>query len=182
MDAFEQLVAALLEREGFWVRSSVKVRLTTAEKARIGRATSPRWELDIVAYHAATNEIRIVECKSFLFSRGVSLQAFDVERRFAGRFKLFNDRRLFGIVSRRLVRQLAVTGSCQPKPTVRLRLAAGRVVASQREELQRLFQKRGWLLLDRTWLLAGLIASATGGYENNMATVVAKLLDERNLE
>ena len=32
MDSFESLVATLLGREGFWVRSSFKVELTKAEK------------------------------------------------------------------------------------------------------------------------------------------------------
>ncbi len=57
MDAFEQLVGNLLESEGYWVKQSVKVALTKEDKARIGRKSSPRWEIDVVAYHAAQNRL-----------------------------------------------------------------------------------------------------------------------------
>ena len=49
MDAFEQVVAEILWMEGYWVRTSVKVELTKAEKYLIGLPSAPRWELDIVA-------------------------------------------------------------------------------------------------------------------------------------
>jgi hypothetical protein len=49
MDAFEQVVSEILWLEGNWVRQSVKVELTKEEKRAIGRPSSPRWELDIVA-------------------------------------------------------------------------------------------------------------------------------------
>jgi len=50
MNAFEALIALLLRRQGYWVQTSFKVKLTKAEKRRIGRPSSPRWELDLVAY------------------------------------------------------------------------------------------------------------------------------------
>ena len=56
MDSFETLVGSLLEKDGFWVRTSVKVELTAEEKRKIGRPSSPRWELDLVAYKAKSNE------------------------------------------------------------------------------------------------------------------------------
>lgn len=65
MDAFEQVVAEILWTQGYWVRTSVKVNLTKAEKMHIDRSTSPRWELDVVAYSAQTNVINVVECKSY---------------------------------------------------------------------------------------------------------------------
>lgn len=71
MDAFEQLAAELLFANGWWVQTSVKVELTKEEKKQVGRQSSPRWELDVVAYKGATNEILVIECKSFLDSRGV---------------------------------------------------------------------------------------------------------------
>jgi len=50
MDAFEQVVEEILWREGYWVRTSVKVELTREEKIAIELPSSPRWELDVVAY------------------------------------------------------------------------------------------------------------------------------------
>jgi len=49
MDSFEQLISEILWMEGFWVQTSLKVNLTKAEKRQIGRPSSPRWELDVVA-------------------------------------------------------------------------------------------------------------------------------------
>ena len=65
MDAFETVVAAILQRQGYWTLTSVKVGLTKEEKREIGRHSSPRWELDVVAYRGRDNSIKVVECKSF---------------------------------------------------------------------------------------------------------------------
>ena len=48
MDAFENVIASILQRRGYWTMTSVKVELTKAEKRAIGRPSAPRWELDIV--------------------------------------------------------------------------------------------------------------------------------------
>jgi hypothetical protein len=77
MDAFEQVVSEILWRDGFWVRSSVKVELTPEDKKAIGRTTSPRWELDVVAYRPSDNVLRIVECKSYLDNPGVGVDWID---------------------------------------------------------------------------------------------------------
>ncbi|TWT89758.1 hypothetical protein Mal64_01370 [Pseudobythopirellula maris] len=77
MDAFESLIATILMRDGFWVQTSLNVKLTKSEKVEIGRHSSPRWELDVVAYRPGDNVLRVVECKSYLDSSGVRLTAFD---------------------------------------------------------------------------------------------------------
>jgi hypothetical protein len=66
MDAFENLIAMLLRRDGYWTTTSVKVELTKDEKKSINRPSNPRWEIDVVAYKGATNQILAVECKSYL--------------------------------------------------------------------------------------------------------------------
>ncbi len=43
MDSFEQVIASILERRGFWTRTSVKVELEREEKHAIGRPSSPRF-------------------------------------------------------------------------------------------------------------------------------------------
>jgi hypothetical protein len=50
MDAFESLIAMLLRHEGYWTTPSFKIELTKKEKVSIGKASSPRWELDLIAY------------------------------------------------------------------------------------------------------------------------------------
>ena len=42
MDSFEEVIAAILQRKGYWTQTSVKVELTKAEKRKIGRDSSPR--------------------------------------------------------------------------------------------------------------------------------------------
>ncbi len=65
MNAFEELVGNLLERQGFWVKRNLKVELTAEEKRRISRPSCPRWELDLLAYRANNNELLVCECKSY---------------------------------------------------------------------------------------------------------------------
>ena len=48
MDAFEELAADLFRSEGCWARTGVRLDLTREEKLRIGRHSSPRWEIDLV--------------------------------------------------------------------------------------------------------------------------------------
>jgi hypothetical protein len=177
MNAFEQLVSEILWNQGQWVRTSFKVELTKSEKVRIGRPSSPRWELDIVAFQGGANILRVVECKSYLDSRGVAMDAFDGRNPdFADRFKLFNDARLREVVFGRLRLQLAERGACPHDTQVRLCLACGRVAAKDRAGLYARFEAEGWELWDESWLREGLERMSDGGYENQVSAVVAKLL------
>lgn len=114
MDAFEQVVAEILWMDGHWVRTSVKVELTKEEKRKIGRPSSPRWELDIVAYNGRDNLLRVVECKSYLGSLGVQAKGFEAESDNASRYKLFNDASLREVIFRRLQLQFCEAGFCPP--------------------------------------------------------------------
>jgi len=130
MDAFEQVVAEILWRRGYWVRTSVKVGLSKAEKEAIKLPSTPRWELDVVAYKGSDNSLLAVECKSFLDSPGVKIHAFDGSNKEAAkRFKLFNKPTLLDVVFNRLRLQLADADFCRPNPTIKLCLPA---VASRR--------------------------------------------------
>jgi hypothetical protein len=184
MDAFEQLVSEILWMEGYWVRTSVKVDLTKEEKRLIGRHSSPRWELDIVAYKGGENLLRVVECKSFIDSLGVKASAFDGSRaEDAKRYKLFNEPELRRIVFRRLSLQLAEAGACQNAPEVRLSLACGKVRnKSDREVIRAHFIAQGWELWDEAWLRDRLKRMAGQGYENQVSAVVAKLLLRETVE
>ena len=180
MDAFEQLVSEILWMEGYWVRTSVKVKLTPAEKRQIGRASSPRWELDIVAYSARDNVLKVIECKSYLDSRGVKLHAFDGSNdKSAKRFKLFTENKLRRIVLKRLRLQFAETGACRTNSEVKLCLASGRIATdTDRTGLHKHFAKKGWELWDEDWLRERIkrMADPKESYENQVSAVVAKLL------
>ena len=159
MDAFESLVATLLRRQGYWAETSFKVELSKAEKRRIGRPSSPPWELDLVAYRGDANEILVVECKSFLDSPGV--RARDNEFYPPSRYKLFTDAALRRVVLRRLARQLTERGSCREDPTITLCLAAGNIAnQASHEWIARRFKRMGWRLFDPAWIRGELIAAS----------------------
>lgn len=176
MDAFETVVASILQRQGYWTLTSVKVELTKKEKRQIGRHSTPQWELDVVAYRGSENEILVVECKSFLDSPGVQRKAFDGSNKKAEkRYKLFRDNTLRKVVFQRLKRQLISAGFCAPNPTMRLCLAAGKVRGDE-QWLETHFKKKGWLLFGPETIRSELRKLRDAGYENNVAAVVAKML------
>ena len=177
MDAFEHVVAEILWREGYWVRTSVKVELTKEEKRSIGLPSAPRWELDVVAYRASDNCLKVVECKSFLNSPGVRLRGFDPNHPDAARYKLFNSAKLRDVVFGRLKQQFIESGACLRGAAVQLCLACGRIASdADRKGLRKHFNDQGWELWDEAWLRDRLKDMAAGGYENQVSAMVAKLL------
>lgn len=175
MDAFESLIAMLLRHEGYWVAPSFKVELSKEEKRLVGRHSTPRWELDLVAYKGATNEILAIECKSFLDSTGVVFRsgAFEPPKR----YKLFGDEILRRVVLECATRQLSASGACAASPKITLCLAAGKIAKkSDRAGLERHFADLGWRLLSPEWVKSRLLAASKRGYENDVAFVVSKLL------
>jgi hypothetical protein len=178
MDAFETVVSEILWRDGYWVQNSLKVELTKEEKVAIARPSTPRWELDIVAYSGRRNELLVVECKSYLDSIGVQFRAFDgTDGILANRFKLFNDATLRNIVLNRLRLQLFEAGLINQDPSIKLVLVCGKIVRDKdRGLLREHFGRSGWLLWDAQWLKEKLKSMSEGGYENSPVAVVAKLL------
>lgn len=176
MDSFEQVVAEILWNEGFWVRTSVKVELTKEEKKKIGKPSSPRWEIDVVAYKAKSNLLRIVECKSYLDSVGVQAAGFGPKSKKSARYKLFNDKLLLSVISNRLSLQLTEKGFCRSNPKIQLCLACGKIKKGDRPKLGKIFGSKNWELWDEEWFREKLNSMANNGYENQISSVVAKLL------
>jgi hypothetical protein len=176
MDAFEQLAADIFWNEGYWVRTSVKVELTREEKVRIGRHSSPRWEIDLIAYRATSNELLALECKSYLDSGGVHAAHFLPGSKYAHRYKLFHDPVLRETVLERLRLQCVELGLCPADVSVRLGLIHGHVTSHNAPLLARIFENEGWLLFGPDWLKAHLGRMSDGGYENSTAAIVAKIL------
>jgi len=175
MDAFESLVSMLLRHDGYWTTPSFKVELTAGDKAKIGRESSPRWEIDLVAYKPSTDELLAVECKSLMDSTGVVFRnnKFEPEKR----YKLFSEPKLRSVVLSRLLRQLRRTGSCTGNPKVRLCLAVGNIAhKTDRDGLERHFEMKKWGLFGPDWVFDRLSKAASKGYENDVAFIVSKLL------
>ena len=174
MNGFEALIAELLCDEGYWIRSSVKVALTKDDKRAIGRPSSPRWEIDLVAYHAPENRVMAVECKSYLDNPGVNLA--DIQGgRYASRYKLFTEPVVREVVLSRLASDLVSDGFCSPDPAVSLALAVGRL-RSDPDTTRAHFDENGWVLLDPQWIHERLNAVSDGGYTDSIAAMVAKVL------
>jgi hypothetical protein len=176
MDSFESLIATILRAQGYWVHPSFKVLLSKPEKTDIGIPSSPRWELDLVAYKGATNEVLVVECKSYLDSAGVKFSAFGEGAKFSERYKLFTREKVRQTVLARLQRQLEESGLCAPSPKITLCLAAGNIAGeNNRASLRKHFEKKGWILFGEDWLHEQLDNLAAAGYENDAGIMVAKL-------
>ena len=176
MDAFESVVATLLERKGYWTRIGFKVDLTRQERRQIGRPTSPRWEIDIIAYKGSTNDLLSIECKSHLNSPGVRFTAFDgSNEKQAKKFKLFNDKTLREVVLNRLSIQLMDAGFCAIPPKITLGLVAGKIYGDA-NPLREHFEKNGWWLRDICWLKEELKELSKSGYDNTIVAIVSKLI------
>src|SRR3954452_24496400 len=76
MDAFEQIAARLFEVQGYWTRIGYAVELTKEQKVAVGQPSLPRPQLDVIAYKPTTNELLVIECKSYLDSPGVKHAGF----------------------------------------------------------------------------------------------------------
>jgi hypothetical protein len=183
MDAFEQVVSEILWMKGLWIRTSVKVDLTPEDKKAIDRTTSPRWDLDIVAFSGRDNLLYVVECKSYLNSRGVTFAGLSgADTATASRYKLFTDETLREVVFNRLRAQLTSSGFCPPIPAsnVRLSLACGHIASKgERTKLHDHFKAQNWELWDEEWLREYLEKMANSKYENQVSHVVAKLLRDK---
>jgi hypothetical protein len=132
--------------------------------------------LDVVAYRGRDNDLRVVECKSFLDSPGVECTAFNgTNPAAAKRYKLFCDATLRRVVLGRLKQQLVAAGFCAQDPTVRLCLAAGKIRGDE-TWLRSHFEANGWLLVGPDSIRSELRALRDAGYENSVAAIVTKLL------
>ena len=63
MDYFEALVKTVLEREGYWMIQSFKVELTKEEKRELGRPSTPRPEIDLLAFSPVNDQLMVIEVK-----------------------------------------------------------------------------------------------------------------------
>jgi len=176
MDSFEQIVAGLLFREGYWVIQSFKVDLTKKEKARIKRPSCPRWEIDLLAYKGSSNELLAVECKSYLDSLGVKASEIISKPTSKSRYKLFVDKTLRDTILKRLSIQTHELGLTPPSIKPQLALVAGKIYSNDKEELQKHFDKHNWKLFDASWLVKSLKMRADDSYHDSIADVVSKLI------
>ena len=175
MEAFESLISMLLRHEGYWTIPGYKVKLTASDRNAIDRPSSPRWEIDLLAYRASTNTVIAIECKSFLDSRGVLFRNGHFERE--GRYKLFEEAKTREVVLARLKQQLCDDHLCASNPKMVLALAAGHFANStDAADLRAVFKSKGWWIYGPDRVREKLLRASEEGYENDIAFVVSKLL------
>lgn len=178
MNAFEELVAGLLRRDGYWTQHSYKVALTKEERRVLGKPSLPRIEIDILAYRPKTNSLLWVECKSYMDSTGVQTSNFDAE---SGRYKIFANKKLRDVATARLCTQTVAQGFSRRNPKVEYCLVAGHIADGSRVALESRFKSEGWHLRTETWIREHLERMAGVAYEDDVATMVAKLISSGNL-
>ena len=181
MDAFETIAARFFEVQGFWTRIGVKVEITKQEKVALNNKSMPRPEIDVIAWKPSTNQLLIIECKSYLDSTGVRLEHLhgqdDVEN---DKFKLFNRAPLRALIVTALVRQLRDEGLIiGADPTVQFVLIAGKIYSDHEAKVRARCEECAWRLISPSELAQGVRKFAKRGYENDVITIVTKLL-ERN--
>lgn len=177
MDAFEDLVSQLLVEDGYWIIQSFKVNLTKSEKKKINRPTTPRPEIDIIAYKADVNIIYAIEAKSFIDSIGVKIDEIDIEYEIQeGRYKLLTCSNYRKTVTKRLKHQLHEKGLINEKTKVSFGLVAGNVYQNKYEEIKTLYEKKRWLFWGPLEIKDKLENLIKKGYEDNAITMAAKLL------
>ncbi len=177
MDAFEQIIGQLLEEEKYWVRHSVKIELTPAEKKLIGKPSTPRPEIDIAALDIQTNTIFLLEVKSFLDSPGVYYEHVTAEQtQQEGRYKLLTSENYRVVLWDRLKSDWQHSGHINSETKISFGLIAGKVHKSRESELVKYFADKGWLFWGPTIIKEKMKKLATKGYENNAVTIAAKLL------
>jgi len=176
MDAFEELVAQVLRADGYWVHQGYKINLTREDKQALGNPSMPRPEIDLVAYKAGTGELLSLECKSYFDSGGVHARDLLPGGKNAQRYKMFVNADLRKMVLTRLVEQLASSGAIVGMPEPKLGMIYGFATQSNTTILTQHFADNGWDLYGPEWLRTHLEKMARSSYDNQIASVVAKLL------
>ena len=119
MDAFEQIIGQLLVEEKYWVRHSVKIDLTPKEKRSINKPSTPRPEIDIVAFNTTTDTIYLLEVKSYLDSPGVVYEHVAIEQdEQSGRYKLLTAKNYRETLAKRLHEDWSKSGHIRKRQVV----------------------------------------------------------------
>lgn len=177
MDAFEEIAFKLLLEDNYWVRHSVKVNLTKEEKVNIHKPTTPRPEIDLVAYRPKENELLLIEVKSYLDSNGVRmdelLKEYAIQK---GKYKLLTSANYREIISTRLKKDWMKSGLIDRNTRITYGLIAGKVFMNKEDKMQQYFNERNWFFWGPSEVRSRLEKLMNNRYENNQATVMSKIL------
>lgn len=177
MDAFEEIAGTLLLNEKYWIRHSVKVNLTKEEKVEIGKPTTSRPEIDIVAFDVVQNILFLLEAKSFLDSSGVIYEeVIEINENPSGRYKILTSEKYQKTIVARLRSDWLYAGIINEKTEFRFGLIAGNINKNKELELKKYFTEKNWFFWGPTILKEKLTALSQKGYENCIITIAIKLM------
>jgi hypothetical protein len=180
LDYFETLVKTVLEREGYWMIQSFKVDLTKEEKRELGRPTTPRPEIDLLAFSPVKDQLMVIEVKSYLDSAGVNLEEF--KRSYdlpTGRYKLFTCKKYRQIVFNRIKLQLIESGQILASTNLTLGIAAGKIRRNQQGEFREHMASNDWAFFCPDFINRKLNDFVGAGYENDPFYIAAKVLNSK---
>lgn len=168
-EAFEEVVATLLENCGYWVKRNVKLRVPAARALGFGNSA---FELDIVACrHSDPFEVLIVECKAYGRSGGVDWQTFSPPQNHhhRHRYRLFWSPDL-----RNQITHLLQTNGIIPAAEPVYCLASAATVAASHPQISSYLREREMRLLDRAWVSDQLVALGENPvYQNNIVACMS---------
>ena len=178
MNAFENIITQYLEEKGYWVRQSVKVKISKEDKQALNLPTMPRPEIDLVALNVKKNELLLIEVKSLLDSHGVWYEAVSGDdKKFAERYRLFNNDKFRDIVTKKLREEYLEQGLINKNTKINYALAAGNIHSSADESrIRDYFSGRGWKLFSPKEIKEKIVELSEKGWEDNMVTMTAKLI------
>jgi len=155
----------------------VKINLSLEEKRSINKPSTPRPEIDIVAYDVNRDTVYLLEVKSYLDSPGVPYGEVAIEQKEqSGRYKLLTAKNYRNVLSASLERHWLEQGVIGSKTTISFGLIAGKIYRGQEQEMVEYFKKQGWLFWGPSMIREKLARLAEKGYENNAVTIAAKIL------
>lgn len=180
MNAFETIVKVFLEEKGYWVRQSVKVRISKADKVALGLPSMPTPEVDLVALNVKENELLLVEAKSLLGSYGVYYEAVADEKDvLAERYRLFTNRKFREVVTKALRENYLERGLINEKTKINYALAAGHIHSGNEPSILEYFSDNGWKLFSPSEIKETVKQLSKKVWQDDLIAMTAKLIVEK---
>ena len=178
MNAFEEIVKLYLEAEGYWVRQSVKVKISKDDKRAIGLPSMPRPEIDLVALQVRENELLLIEVKSLFDSYGVDFEGVcGKDPKGAKRYRLFNNSKFRDIVTGTLREEYLKRGLINENTKINYALAAGKIHSPWDEsKISEYLLQQGWVLFSPKQIKDKITQLSEKGWEDNVVTLTAKVI------
>ena len=179
MNAFETIIKLYLEENSYWVRQSVKARISKEDKVALGLPSMPTPEIDLVALNVRENELLLVEAKSLLGSYGVYYEAVaDAKDKLAERYRLFTNSKFREVVTKAICDQYLQQGLVNENTKVNYALAAGHIHSGDEPYIAEYFSKNGWKLFSPSQIKDTVKRLSKKGWEDDLITMTAKLITE----